>query len=347
MLHTLRQNGLREIRGNLVLDRGWFEPDAHDPGAFDGEPWRAYNAGPDALLVNFNATRFSVRGDVQSGTVTVAADPELAQLRVVNRIELRQAPCAEWKDRIDYEVQRSGESVTVSFSGSYAVSCGEKGLELSVFDNAAYVYALFRRLWQEQGGVLRGALKQGEVPANAKRLVAMTSPSLADVIRQINKYSNNVMARQLLLTIGAEKQGVPGSAGKGAQAVRDWLQARQLDFPELVIENGAGLSRHERISAQHMGELLLAAWKSPVMPELMSSLPLAAVDGTLEKRMKDSPVAGQAHLKTGSLDGVRTMAGYLLDSSGRRWVVVFMVSHARAADARAAQDALLEWLYAR
>jgi serine-type D-Ala-D-Ala carboxypeptidase/endopeptidase (penicillin-binding protein 4) len=347
MLRALRQSGLREIKGNLVLDRGWFEPVAHDPGAFDDEPWRAYNAGPDALLVNFKATRFTFRGDVASGKVLIAADPELPQLKVLNQIELRQVPCADWKDRIGYEVRQSGEAVTVTFSGNYSVACGEKSLELSVFSDAAYVYSLFRQLWQEQGGVLRGTLKQGEAPAGAKRLVEMISPPLADTIRLVNKYSNNVMARQILLTLGAEKISVPGNADKGAQAVRDWLQARNLDFPELVIENGAGLSRLERISAQHMGELLLAAWKSPVMPELMSSLPVVAVDGTLQKRLKDSPVAGQAHLKSGSLDGVRAMAGYLLDQKGRRWVVVFIVNHARAADARAAQDALLEWLYAR
>jgi len=347
MLRALRQSGLREIKGNLVLDRGWFESVAHDPGAFDDEPWRAYNATPDALLVNFNATRFTFRGDVPSGKVLIAADPELPQLRMLNQIELRQVPCADWKDRIGYEVQQSGEAVTLTFSGNYSVACGEKSLELSVFNDAAYVYSLFRQLWQEQGGVLRGTLKQGEVPAGAKRLVEMTSPPLADTIRLVNKFSNNVMARQILLTMGAEKISVPGNADKGAQAVRDWLQARKLDFPELVIENGAGLSRLERISAQHMGELLLAAWKSPVMPELMSSLPVVAVDGTLQKRLKDSPVAGQAHLKSGSLDGVRAMAGYLLDRNGRRWVVVFIVNHARAADARAAQDALLEWLYAR
>ena len=347
MLRALRKSGLREIKGDLVLDRGYFEPTAHDPGVFDGEPYRAYNAGPDALLVNFKATRFIFRGDAMSGKVVVTADPELPQLKVVNQVELRQVPCADWKDRLGHDVQRTGEAVTVTFSGNYSVACGEKTLDLSVLDDAVYVHALFRQLWQEQGGTLHGTLRQGEVPAGAKRLVEMTSPPLADAIRLVNKYSNNVMARQMLLTIGAEKQGAPGSVEKGAAAVREWLAGKGLNFPELVIENGAGLSRVERISAQHLGELLMAAWKSPGMPELMSSLPMVAVDGTLEKRLKNSPVAGQSHLKTGSLDGVRAMAGYLLDRQGRRWVVIFVVNHVRASAAREAQDALLEWLYAR
>lgn len=155
------------------------------------------------------------------------------------------------------------------------------------------------------------------------------------------------MARQMLLTIGAEKQGTPTSVERSIRSIREWLAGKNLDFPELVLENGAGLSRQESISAQHLGDLLLSAWQSPVMPELMSSLPITAVDGTLEKRLKISDVAGQAHLKTGSLDGVRAMTGYLLDKKGRRWVVVFVVNHANAGASRVAQDALLEWVYKR
>lgn len=347
MLRGLRKTGLREIRGDLVLDRSYFEPAAHDPGAFDGEPWRSYNAAPDALLVNFKSTRFAFRGDALIGRVVVTADPDLPQLKIVNQIELRQVPCADWKDRLTHQVVREGEQVVVTFGGTYSLACGEKSLNLSVFDDAVYVFQLFRQLWTEQGGTLRGTLKQGEKPPAAMLLTQLNSPPLADAIRMINKNSNNVMARQMLLTIAAEKKGAPGTVENGAAAVIDWLAEKGMAFPELVIENGAGLSRQERISAQHLGELLVAAWKSPGMPELMSSLPLAAVDGTLEKRFKESPVAGQGHLKTGSLDGVRAIAGYLLDRKGRRWVVVFLVNHARAAEARAAQDALLEWLYER
>lgn len=347
LMRALRNTGLREIRGDLVLDSHWLDLAAHDPGAFDGEPYRAYNAAPDALLVNFRATQFTFHGDAASNKVLISADPALPQLHIVNQLELRQVPCADWKDRLGYAVQNDGDNLTVTFSGNYSIVCGEKALDLSVLDNTTYVHALFRQLWQEQGGVLRGSFRQGETPATARRLAVTSSPPLADVIRLINKYSNNVMARQTLLTIGAEKQGAPGDVDKGVRSIQAWLAAKKLDFAELALENGAGLSRQERISTQHLAELLLAAWQSPVMPELMSSLPVAAVDGTLERRLKNSAVAGQAHLKTGSLEGVRAMAGYLLDQKGRRWVVVFVVNHANAGAARVAQDALLEWLYLR
>lgn len=346
LLRALRQTGLRDIRGDLVLDRSYFNTGAlPEAGKLDGEAWRAYNVTPDALLVNFKATRFDLRGDAASGKVLVSAEPALPALKVVNQIVLRQGSCADWKDRIAYQAQREGEGVVVTLSGSYALACGGKSLELSVLDHPTYVFQLFRQLWLELGGEFHGTLKDGVAPTGAQRIAAVQSPPLADVVRSINKYSNNVMARQLLMTLGAERSGPPGTPQSGAAALRAWLSVKQMVWPELEIENGAGLSRQERISARHLGELLLAAYRSPVMPELMSSLPVAAIDGTMQRRLQSSAVAGQAHVKTGSLDGVRAMAGYLLDAKGRRWVVVFMANDPAAPASKAAQDALLEYLY--
>jgi serine-type D-Ala-D-Ala carboxypeptidase/endopeptidase (penicillin-binding protein 4) len=167
------------------------------------------------------------------------------------------------------------------------------------------------------------------------------------VVRDINKYSNNVMARQLYLAIAAEQAGAPATNENGQRAIKAWLAKRGLDFPELVMENGAGLSRVERISAQSLTTLLVAAFRSPLMPELVASLPLVAVDGTMRKRMKSEAVAGQAHIKTGSLADVRSIAGYVLDRSGRHLAVTMIVNHPNAGQAQAAQDALLNWVYAR
>ncbi len=345
LLRMLKNTGLREIRGDLVLDNRWFDLKEPDPGTFDGEPWRAYNAAPDALLVNFKATQFTFSPDTSLGKVRISPDPALPLLLIVNKIELQPGSCTDWKGRLGEKVQKDGDVVTVTFTGNYSPACGDKSLEMSVLENAPYVYALFRQWWMENGGTLRGGFRLGETPGTAKRLAAMNSPPLADAIRLINKYSNNVMARQMLLTIGAEKSGPPGNVNKGIRSIQSWLEEKKLDFPELVLENGAGLSRRERISALHMENLLNAAWKSPVMPELMSSLPVAAVDGTLQKRLRNSAIAGQAHIKTGSLDDVRAIAGYLLDQKGRRWIVVMIINHPNAQAARSAQDALLEWVY--
>ena len=345
LLSNLRQTGVREIRGDLVLDHSYFAPIVDIPGAFDGESARAYNAVPDAMLVNLKTISFHFQGNTQSGKVAISAEPDFSQIKIVNRLMLNQGLCQNWKDKLEYKLTPQGEDITVTFSGNYAVACDEKYLDLSLFDGSVYTFHLFRQLWQQLGGSFQGKLKIGELPVTAQKLLDHTSLPSADVIRRINKYSNNLMARQLLLTIAAERSGVPATVEGARKAISDWLLSKRLDMPELVLENGSGLSRIERISAKHLGELLLAAYASPVMPELMSSLPVLSVDGTVKKRQTDSQFQGRAHLKTGSLDGVSTLAGYMLDEKGRRWVIVFMANHPRAAFSRQAQDALLEWVY--
>jgi D-alanyl-D-alanine carboxypeptidase/D-alanyl-D-alanine-endopeptidase (penicillin-binding protein 4) len=197
---------------------------------------------------------------------------------------------------------------------------------------------MFRTLWRELGGSLRGQVREGKTPDGARLLAAQDSPSLGEIVREINKYSNNVMARQLFLTLAAERPATPDGARR---RIKTWLDEKNLKLPELVLDNGSGLSRSERISAEGLSQLLLAAWQSPVMPELMSSLPLAGVDGTLKKRLGNSSASGRAHLKTGYLEGVRAIAGYVLDASGKRWVVVCLINDPRARLGKPVIDALL------
>ncbi|TAJ16684.1 MAG: D-alanyl-D-alanine carboxypeptidase/D-alanyl-D-alanine-endopeptidase, partial [Rugosibacter sp.] len=183
------------------------------------------------------------------------------------------------------------------------------------------------------------------VPPDARLFAVSPSPTLGEIVRDMNKYSNNVMARQIFLTLGLEAGHRPARLEDGAAAIQAWLMRRGLKMPELVLENGAGLSRQERISAASLGRLLQAAWRSAVMPEFMASLPIAGNDGTMKKRVQGQGVAGQAHVKTGTLDGVKSMAGYVLDQHGRRWIVVCLVNHPRAALAGPAMDALLQTVW--
>lgn len=183
------------------------------------------------------------------------------------------------------------------------------------------------------------------------KVLEQVSEPLGYVIRDLNKWSDNLMARQLLLTIAAEKQLLPATEAKGAEVIENWLASKDILFKnsaasELVIENGSGLSRIERISSEHLGRMLVSAYNSQVMPELMASLPILGVDGTTQKRSKDSAVVGRAHLKTGSLDGVSAIAGYILNRQNKRYVLVVITNHVNAAASRPAQDALIEWIYA-
>ena len=204
---------------------------------------------------------------------------------------------------------------------------------------------MFAVAFRDAGGRFEGGLKERSVPRNAQPFATLESPPLYDIVRDVNKLSNNVMARQIFLTLGAVAHGPPATPAKGADAVKGWLKSRKVSIPALVLENGSGLSRRERITAGGLARLLLAADASAVRDEFASSLAVAAMDGTVQRRFQNGTVAGQALLKTGSLEGVRALAGYVIDAEGRRFVVVTIINHRNAAAGAAALDNLVQWVY--
>jgi D-alanyl-D-alanine carboxypeptidase/D-alanyl-D-alanine-endopeptidase (penicillin-binding protein 4) len=217
---------------------------------------------------------------------------------------------------------------------------------VALLDHAHYAFAMFKRYWADAGGTFTGALRNGGVPPSARLIATLQSPPLYDAVRDINKLSNNVMARQLFLTLATTAYPPPATTAHATAAVRHWLDSRKLSFPELVLDNGSGLSRRERISARSMARLLIAAEASPVRADYVSSLAVSATDGTVRRRFLDDEISDQAFLKTGSLEGVRALAGYVLGASGRRFVVVCFVNHPNAARAQRALDLLVERVYA-
>lgn len=343
LLRNLRDRGLRELRGDVVLDRSYFGPAQYSP--FDSELFRPYNVTPDALLVNFKSLRFTFMPEGDKG-VRVFVEPALPGLEVVNQLKLGDVGCPDGNRAFRDLIQASFQSQPprASFVGTYPLSCGERDLNIALHDPQDYVAAMIRQLWGEMGGTWSGKVRDGPVPASARLVYVHESEPLGDIVRDINKFSNNVMARQLYLTLGAELGGPPARAEEAARAIKEWV-AKKFAAPELVLENGSGLSRTERISAQHLAALLAAAWRSPVMPEFVSSLPVVAADGTMKKRLRGERVAGSAHIKTGLLADARAIAGYVLDRYGRRHVVVMIANHPKAPQTDAAMDALLQWVY--
>lgn len=343
MQRALREKGVREINGNLLLDTSLYELPPLDPGRFDDEPLEGYNAVPGPLVANFNVQ--SVRLLPGKEGVEIRSELPLAGIRFVSRLELTEGLCNGWGDGIK-ESMPDPAVAEVVFTGTYPRACGEKRLALNLFEPAPNFARVFRALWEESGGKWQGLALPGKAPAEVPPLLEFESPPLADVIRPLNKYSSNIMTRMLFLNLGQEKFGTPATLGKSVMAMREILRGKNLEFPELFLENGAGLSRDERISAHSMGQLLLAAYKSPHFSELESALPIVATDGTLKKRFNGCGCSGHAHLKTGSLRDVRALAGYLNDRNGRRLIVVMFVNHDKADQSEAAQAELLNWLYA-
>jgi D-alanyl-D-alanine carboxypeptidase/D-alanyl-D-alanine-endopeptidase (penicillin-binding protein 4) len=347
LLRALRGKGLREIRGDLVLDRSFFAPGSADPARFDGDALRPYNVLPDALLVHYKSLRFTFVPEPEREAVRIYVEPRPPGLEVTNSLRLSAGSCPEgraFRDMLQPTFS-AGPPPRAAFAGRYPIACGQKELNVALLAPDEQVAGVLRELWAEMGGAWAGRVREGTVPPQARLLHTHESAPLAQIVRDVNKFSNNVMARQVYLTLATASSEPPARAELAAESVRHWLAVKGIPARELAIENGSGLSRTDRMSAASLAALLQSAWNSPVMPEFVASLPLAALDGTMKKRLIGEPVAGQAHVKTGLLSDVRAMAGYLLDRSGRRRIVVMLMNHPNAPDAEAATDALLRWAY--
>ncbi|AMC33758.1 D-alanyl-D-alanine carboxypeptidase/D-alanyl-D-alanine endopeptidase [Janthinobacterium sp. B9-8] len=342
MLRDLKAAGVREIRGDLVLDRSFFSS-SDESASYDDDgddPYRPFLVSPDSLLSNLKSLRLTLRAEASG--VVASLEPNLATVLIDNRlISSPTANCATNKLRL--AIDNQGSSAKISLSGSMPSGCTSERY-LALLDHPSYTASLFRSLWAEQGGVIMGVNRTGLVPSEAQVLLTTRSPDLANVIRDINKFSNNTMARQLYLSLGSTEAGKDSST-KSFAAVRRWLAGRGKNFDELKMENGSGLSRQEQISARHLADLLIDAWQSPYAAEFISSLPLVALDGTMKKRL--GSMAGEAHIKTGTLRDVRAAAGYVRDINGQTSVVVAMINHPQAVAALPVLDEILRFVHHR
>lgn len=341
-LRDWRARGLRQIRGNIVIDASLFAaPPANAP--FDEAQHRAYNAQPDAFLVNFGA--LSVRLSPGAANTPVDAVPlnPAAPLRIVNRLKSGSGLCGDWRSGLRGTFVPEGRGLLLTLDGRLPQSCGERQLNLKVDDSLRWASLLIRAQWQELGGSWAGEAVRGSLPPGDAPFSTWESQTLPEVLRDMNKWSNNVMARQIFLTLGTD--GGALSVDKSIARLHAWMPQQGLDATQWVFENGSGLSRNERSSATQLGTLLRAAWRSPRMPEYAMSLPVIGKDGTMRSRLVDSPLAGRGYVKTGTLDGVKSAAGYLLDAQGRWQAFALILNHPKAPAAEAVVETLLRTIY--
>jgi D-alanyl-D-alanine carboxypeptidase/D-alanyl-D-alanine-endopeptidase (penicillin-binding protein 4) len=275
----------------------------------------------------------------------VRLDPPLPGVNVAAP-PLDAGPCGDWRSALRPRFDDDGRGARISFAGSFAAACGEREWWISLLDAPHYAHQMFTVYFRAAGGRFDGPMIERPAPAGARPLAVLESPPLYDVVRDVNKFSNNVMARQIFLTLALEAAPPPATPAKAADVVRRFLALRRIAIPKLVMENGSGLSRNERITAEGLVRLLVAADRSAVREDFASSLAVAAVDGTVERRFQLGPAAGQALLKTGSLEGVRALAGYVLDAQGHRYAVAAIINHPAAARGSAALETLVQWIYA-
>ncbi|MFD0667865.1 D-alanyl-D-alanine carboxypeptidase/D-alanyl-D-alanine endopeptidase [Ramlibacter sp. MAHUQ-53] len=335
LLRRVQGLGIRRIAGDIVLDRSAFELPPQDPAAFDGEPLRPYNAGPDALLVNYRALLLHFTPNGQGAAVQV--EPAQAGVQLPATVPLAGGECGDWRAALKADFR---DPARIRFDGAYPAACGPRSWPVGAPDPAAHAARAIAGTWQELGGQLAGTVREGRVPAGLRPVLETQSPALAEVVRDINKFSNNVMAQQLFLTLSLQQRGLGTPAGSREVLQQWWRERVRTEPPQ--FDNGSGLSRQERATAAQLARLLQVAWASPLMPEFVASLPVAGLDGTA--RRSGARAAGLAHLKTGSLRDVAGVAGYVHAPGGRRWVVVAIANHPNAGAMRPAIDALVDWV---
>ena len=335
LMRRIQALGIRQIQGDIVLDRSVFSVPAQDPGGFDGEPLRPYNAAPDALLINFKSLLVQFVPDPAHKVARVHIEPPLAGVKWPATVPLSAGDCSDYRTGLKADFQ---QALSIGFAGTYPLSCGEKTWPVAYSDPLQFASRAVGGMWLQLGGQLSGSVRDGSVPSGAKPVLTHESATLAELVRDINKFSNNVMADQVFLTLGAQKRG-NGNANTASDTVNAWWRERLPQAEPPLLDKGSGLSRDARITAQSMAYLLQWAWGQGFMPELMASLPITGLDGTL-KRSKSSAMA---HLKTGSLRDVMGIAGYVDAAQGQRFVLVAMVNHAHANQARPVMDALIDW----
>ena len=344
-IKALRDRGIREIAGDILLDRTRFAGAAYDPAQFDGQALRPYNVGPDALLFNFKSVGFRFAPQPDNSVAVTIDGPAPDGLTVTNRLRVTGGTCGDWRNLVTPVFASNGNSATASFTGTYPRDCADKDWYVSLFDHNGLLAGTFARMWRDAGGTWTGIMRDGATPKNARVLYTHTSAPLAAMVTDINKFSNNVMARQLLLSIDAELSKKPAQTKRAGRSIQEWAKARGFDINDLVIENGSGLSRVERISAQSMAKLLEYGLTAPFASDFVSSLPLAATDGTLAKRFVNQQAEGTAYLKTGTLTGVKALAGYLLLPGDRKMIFVGLINHGNAEAGQRALDAAVDWVY--
>jgi D-alanyl-D-alanine carboxypeptidase/D-alanyl-D-alanine-endopeptidase (penicillin-binding protein 4) len=337
----LRATGLQYIDGDIVIDRSLYKSQTEDPDEFDGKGYRTYNVLPDALLVNLQSAEFHVHGE--NGETQVWIDPTPANLHVDNRVKSLSHGCPEGGHWVRFTTL-DADPLHVAIDGTVGPACPVYA-QRAIMTAPDYAFGTFTTFWRSLGGRFDGSLRLGTRPERATLLTTLDSDSLAEVVYNTNKWSSNAMARMLLLAMAADQSTDPVGANEGERALQEFLSSRNLHFPELVVDNGSGLSRLARISADSMAAVLAAAYRGRYFPEFVASLPIGGQDGTLRKRFVDLAPDARIRMKTGHLAGVAAISGYVTTRSGRPFSVVVIVNAPGAETGRgdAVIDTVVRW----
>jgi D-alanyl-D-alanine carboxypeptidase/D-alanyl-D-alanine-endopeptidase (penicillin-binding protein 4) len=337
----IRAKGIRQIRGNIVIDRTYFKVGNKDNSGFDQYTYSAYNAMPDAMMFNERVVTVCVMPKENS----VVKKHAYESYRVVNQLQRVNTACQGQYSWPRVKIDKSSVTPTVFLSGKISKHCGKRNIcQVITKPYKSFYYALNDRL-NKEGIEVKGGFELQKIPSNAQELFTHYSDTLEEIISKTAKESNNLYARHLLLYAGAKLYGAPATMQKGRDAIRYILDSRgALAKGVLKIDNGSGLSRTSKMTAKILAEVYDHAYDN-YGKRWMDTLSVAGVDGTIKKRFRYSAVKNRAWMKTGTLKNVKNIGGYVQNRAGKLYTVVILVEGSRARYyASKLQDDIITWL---
>ena len=328
LIREIQKKGIKKIEGNLILDKSYFGkiPSIID---FDADPMRAYNVLPNAISIQSNTINFKFTP--LDNNVKIDVKPELNYLKIKNNLRLSNKNCVSWKQSLDYQKSNDLLDDTIIFQGFLSKKCSNKEIDLSVTDNSRYFYEVFKYLWTQNGGSFKGGYwVNDKQKLDGKILASHLSKPLGVLIRDMNKYSLNLMSRNLMLTVMKVDLKREVTEDDVNLFVLNWLSNQDISTNNIFVENGAGLSRKTSINADSLLEIMEKIYEHPYMPEMLASFSILNEDGTLETKMPFSKAKKNGHFKTGSLKNVSAIAGYLVDKGKNKKIVIFLMNDKEA-----------------
>ena len=306
--------GIRTVTGDIVGDDTFFDDEREFSGWHDFN--RAYSGKLSALSLGENSAKLVIKPSHRSGLAPqIILDPPTSYIQIKNKAVTLSANkvYASFSDS-DTDTSSPDKPAKetlvvqgkVSRKSKYGVSA-----YVNVNNPSLFTTATFKDALEQMGITVNGAVSLGKVPKKSRRIAVYFSESLSNIICASNKLSSNFVAEQLLKTLGAEVKGTPGTTKKGLEVIHDFLAELDIQEDSYTLENGSGLSRNNRISAEQIVKLLTYMYENfEVKAEYLASLAIAGVDGTLRRRMQDTQAERRLRAKTGAIRSVSCLSGY-------------------------------------
>jgi D-alanyl-D-alanine carboxypeptidase/D-alanyl-D-alanine-endopeptidase (penicillin-binding protein 4) len=316
--------GLREV-GDIVLDDSWFDPERLAPGFDQENSDRAYMAPTGALSLNWNTITVYLRGGDRVGA---AASVELEPASEYFAIEKSVSTAARLGRRFSVQSEQWGDKQKIIVRGTVPFDRGSIAVWRKIDNPPIYFGDTLKRMFADHGIKVKGRVRLGMVPPHGKLLYVSQSETFDLILKRLNKVSSNFVAEQLIKTLAAEQKGPPGSFVNGIQVVEEFLE-KQIGIPRgsYVMRNGSGLNDANRFSAAQITRLLRVMYERfPLAPEFLSSLGIAGKDGTLRYRFEGSDAVGRLRGKTGTLEKISSLSGYVQSAGGEKFCFAAIVN---------------------